>query len=162
MTDFIKENLFSILLCIMNIILIILYVSNNIKLTKLRKSYKDFMIRLGNGTDIAENLKQYMDKVEDIEKQNLEIIEYSTNLDSNMKKCLQKVGVVRYNAFDDVGSDLSFALAILDDNNNGYVLNGIYARESSNIYAKPVENGKSSYVLSEEEKEAIYKAVNQK
>ena len=47
MTDFIKENLFSILLCIMNIILIILYVSNNIKLTKLRKSYKDFMIRLG-------------------------------------------------------------------------------------------------------------------
>ncbi len=162
MTDFIKENLFSILLCIMNIILIILYVSNNIKLTKLRKSYKDFMIRLGNGTDIAENLKQYMDKVEDIEKQNLEIVEYARNLDLNMKKCLQKVGVVRYNAFDDVGSDLSFALAILDDKNNGYVLNGIYARDNSNIYAKPVENGKSSYVLSEEEKEAIYKAVNQK
>ncbi len=162
MTDFIKENLFSILLCIMNIILIILYVSNNIKLTKLRKSYKDFMIRLGNGTDIAENLKQYMDKVEDIEKQNLEIVEYARNLDLNMKKCLQKVGVVKYNAFDDVGSDLSFALAILDDKNNGYVLNGIYARDNSNIYAKPVENGKSSYVLSEEEKEAIYKAVNQK
>ena len=162
MADFIKENLFSILLCIMNIILIILYVSNNIKLTKLRKSYKDFMIRLGNGTDIAENLKQYMDKVEDIEKQNLEIVEYARNLDLNMKKCLQKVGVVRYNAFDDVGSDLSFALAILDDKNNGYVLNGIYARDNSNIYAKPVENGKSSYVLSEEEKEAIYKGVNQK
>ena len=162
MTDFIKENIFSILLCIMNIILIILYVCNNIKLTKLRKSYKDFMIRLGNGTDIAENLKQYMDKVEDIEKQNLEIVEYARNLDLNMKKCLQKVGVVRYNAFDDVGSDLSFALAILDDKNNGYVLNGIYARDNSNIYAKPVKNGKSSYVLSEEEKEAIYKAVNQK
>ena len=100
--------------------------------------------------------------VEDIEKQNLEIVEYARNLDLNMKKCLQKVGVVRYNAFDDVGSDLSFALAILDDKNNGYVLNGIYARDNSNIYAKPVENGKSSYVLSEEEKEAIYKAVNQK
>ena len=54
----------------------------------------------------------------------------------------------------------SFALAILDDYNNGIVLNGIYARDSSNIYAKPVENGESKYVLSNEEKEAINRAIN--
>ena len=72
----------------------------------------------------------------------------------------QKIGIVRYNAFKDTGSDLSFSLAILDAHNNGVVLNGIYARDSSNIYAKPIENGQSKYILSNEEKEAIYKAMN--
>ena len=162
MTDFIQENLFSIILCIMSAILIILYISNNIKLMKLRKSYKDFMERLGKGENIAENIQQFINKTENVEKQNKELLEYTKKLEDNMQNCLQKVGVVRYNAFDDVGSDLSFALAILDNYNNGYVLNGIYARENSNIYAKPVENGKSTYILSVEEKEAIEKAINQK
>ena len=162
MTDFIQENLFSIILCIMNAILIILYIANNIKLVKLRKSYKSFMERLGKGENIAENIQQFINKTETVEKQNQELLAYTKDLENHMQNCLQKVGVVRYNAFDDVGSDLSFALAILDNHNNGYVLNGIYARENSNIYAKPVENGMSPYVLSVEEKEAIKKAINQK
>ena len=81
------------------------------------------------------------------------------NLDEDLTNCIQKVGIVRYNAFKDTGSDLSFALALLDEKNNGVVLNGIYSREMSNIYAKPVENGKSTYTVSEEEAQAIQKAV---
>ena len=69
--------------------------------------------------------------------------------------------LMKYNAFKDVGSDLSFALAILNNQNDGIVLNGIYSRETSNIYAKPVIKGESTYTLSEEEKEAIKKAINQ-
>ena len=80
------------------------------------------------------------------------------NIEKEMKSNLQNVGIVRYNAFDDVGSNLSFAVAILDDYNNGIVLNGIYARETSSVYAKPVVNGDSEYPLSNEEKEAIKKA----
>ena len=76
-----------------------------------------------------------------------------------MDTCIQKIGIVRYNAFKDTGSDLSFALAMLDEKNNGVVLNGIYSREMSNIYAKPVEKGKSKYTLSEEEQQAIQKAI---
>ena len=82
------------------------------------------------------------------------------NLEEDLAKCIQKIGIVRYNAFKDTGSDLSFALALLDDKNNGVVLNGIYSREMSNIYAKPVKDGVSSYTISEEEKQAIEKAVN--
>ena len=77
-----------------------------------------------------------------------------------MNTCMQKVGLVRYSAFKDTGSDLSFALAILDKYNDGIVLNGIYSREMSNIYAKPIKEGKSTYTLSEEEKEAIEKAID--
>lgn len=66
-----------------------------------------------------------------------------------------KTGMVRYNAFRDTGSDLSFSLALLNEHNDGVVLNGIYARDMSNIYAKPIEGGKSKYALSDEEKQAI-------
>ena len=85
---------------------------------------------------------------------------FCKNLDDDLTKCIQKVGIVRYSAFKDTGSDLSFAVALLDEKNSGVVFNGIYSREMSNIYAKPVENGNSSYTLSEEESEAIRKAIN--
>ena len=69
--------------------------------------------------------------------------------------------MVRYSAFKDTGSDLSFALALLNDNNDGVISNGIYSREMSNIYAKQVKEGKTSGKLSEEEKEALEIALNQ-
>ena len=63
--------------------------------------------------------------------------------------------MVRFNAFKDVGSDLSFAIALLDRNDNGVVLNGLYGSDSSNIYAKPIKGGVSTYQLSDEEKYAL-------
>ena len=85
---------------------------------------------------------------------------YYKELDNKTKNCIQKVGIYRYNAYKDTGSDLSFAVALLDEENSGVVFNGIYSREMSNIYAKPVEKGNSSYTLSDEEAEAINKAIN--
>ena len=84
---------------------------------------------------------------------------FNSIVDEDVRNCIQKVGIVRYSAFKDTGSDLSFALALLDEKNNGVILNGIYSREMSNIYAKPVENGKSTYTISKEEEEAIKKAM---
>ena len=81
-------------------------------------------------------------------------------LDDQIQRCVQKIGVVRYNAYKDSGSDLSFAVALLDENNNGVVFNGIYSREMSNIYAKPVFDGKSKYTITDEENQAIDKAIN--
>ena len=72
-----------------------------------------------------------------------------------MKGCVQKVKLMRYNAFADTGSDLSYSLSLLDENNNGVVLSSIYGREDNRTYAKPIENGKSTYNLSEEEKKVL-------
>ena len=69
--------------------------------------------------------------------------------------------MVRYSPFKDTGSDLSFALAILNDNNDGVILNGIYSREMSNIYAKQIIAGKTNNKLWEEEKEVLEIALNQ-
>ena len=144
---------------IVNIILIILYVSSNLKLRKLNKEYRNFMKKVGKGDDLEENLKVYINKVEKVEKENKEIEDYCDALNKEIAKTIKKVGIVRYNAFKDTGSDLSFALALLNENNDGVVLNGIYSREMSNIYAKPIKDGKSKYTISEQEQEAIDKAI---
>lgn len=130
-----------------------------VKLSKLNNKYKKFMIKLGNGKNIEEDLENYMYQVRKVEEQNAKIELSINNLGESMEKCIQKIGIVRYNAFRDTGSDLSFALALLDEKNNGVVLNGIYSREISNIYAKPVKNGVSKYTVSEEEQQAIQQAV---
>ena len=158
--EFMRTDNFIIIVAISIIILLILYVANLIKLSKIKKEYNKFLIKLGNGQNIEEQIRGYMDKVLEVKNKNLEIEEYCKQLDNTLGNCLQKVGIVRYNAFKDTGSDLSFALAILNEENTGVVLNGIYSREVSNIYAKPIEKGNSMYVLSEEEKEAIQKAIN--
>lgn len=148
---------------ILNFIIILLFIGfivllvNNIK---MNNKYKKFMKKLGNGKNLEEDLEKFMNKVDKVEKQNTEIINFCRDLDENLSKCIQKIGIVRYSAFKDTGSDLSFAVALLDENNNGVVFNGIYSREMSNIYAKPVENGNSKYTLSNEEIEAIEKAIN--
>ena len=152
------EN-FMLILLGLNIVLLIAFIIAVIKISGINKKYKNFMQKLGNGKNIEEDLENYMHRVERVEKQNAEITDFIQKLDNDFEKSIQKIGIVRYNAYKDTGSDLSFALAMLDENNNGVVLNGIYSRETSNIYAKPVENGKSSYILSEEEQEAIRRAI---
>ena len=68
---------------------------------------------------------------------------------------LQNLRVLRYNAFDNTGSDLSYSVALVDEENNGVVLSSIYGREENRCYAKPVIAGKSQYVLSKEEQEVL-------
>ncbi len=147
--DFLKAML------ITNIVLIILVFINIAYMIYTNRKYINFMRKMGNGNNLDEMLKKYLEDVREIKKDNSEIKAYYTQLDNNIDSCVQKIGLVRYNAFKDVGSDLSFAIALLDRNDNGVVLNGLYGSESSNIFAKPVKNGVSKYQLSEEEKEAL-------
>ena len=73
---------------------------------------------------------------------------------------IQKVGLFRYNPFDDLGSDQSFSLSILDSTNSGVILTSLQHRNFTRIYAKPVKNGEGdSITLSNEEKSAIVKAI---
>lgn len=88
---------------------------------------------------------------------------FQKNLDlisSGSKKCISKVGLVRFNPFDDIGGDQSFTLALLDHNNSGVIITSLHTRENTRIYAKPVKNGEGqSMSLSKDEKLAIVKAI---
>lgn len=157
--DFLRTDTFLLILLGGIILLFILYITNMVKLSKIKRSYSNFMKRLGNGNNVDEMLRAYIYEVEKVVNKNEEIVSYCKELDEHIAKCTQKIGMVRYNAYRDTGSDLSFTLALLNEHNDGVVLNGIYARDMSNIYAKPIENGQSKYTLSNEEKEAISRAM---
>ncbi|MBP2651248.1 MAG: hypothetical protein H6Q74_2073 [Firmicutes bacterium] len=155
----IMGNLQSIILVITVLILLalIVFININIKLSRLNKKYSAMM----RGTDggnleslLMKQSTQIAQAVDQVSKMDIEC----KKLSAISKNCVQKVGLVRFNAFEDVGSDLSFALAILDGQNNGLVISSIYGRSESRIYAKPVENGQSSYHLTDEEKAALNKA----
>lgn len=157
--EILRSENYLLILSAITLIMVIAFLMQLISNIKLNKRYNRFMKKLDNGKDLGEELDNYMYKVDRVEKQNAEIMNYCKNIDEDMSKCIQKVGIVRYSAFKDTGSDLSFAVALLDDANNGVVFNGIYSMEMSNIYAKPIENGKSGYTLSDEENEAIKRAI---
>ena len=84
------------------------------------------MTKLGSGKDLSEDLNRYMNKVINTEKEIKDVKKYCKDLNTKINGCTQKVGIVRYNAYKDSGSDLSFAVALLDEENNGVVFNGIY------------------------------------
>lgn len=153
--EYIKTDNFLLISFSINILLLILVILLLYKVYKINKEYISFMEKMGNGKNLDEMLKIYLDDVKEIKQDNAEIKAYYTKLDNDISSCIQKVGLVRYNAFRNVGSDLSFAIALLDKNDNGIVFNGLYGSDSSNIYAKPIKNGESSYQLSPEEKYAI-------
>lgn len=157
--DFIKSDIFIIIVAGINILLFILFISNNIKLSKINKKYNLFMKKLGRGENVEEMLKKYINKVEEVDSKNQEVAKYCNKIDQDMTKCIQKIGMVRYSAFKDTGSDLSFALALLDESNDGVILNGIYSRDMSNIYAKQIKNGEAVNKLSEEETKALEIAI---
>jgi hypothetical protein len=128
--------------------------SNRAKIRKLKNKYNKFMNGLSDAS-IEEVLDDCIEKVNNVIGKNKEI-EYQLNaIKRNMYYCVQKVGIIRYNAFDDVGSDLCFSIALLDNNDDGVVISSLYARDSSSTYAKPVSRGKSKYALSAEEIKAI-------
>jgi RNA recognition motif-containing protein len=152
---------FIILSIAINIMLTIVVVLFYLKLKAIEKKHIDFISKFDENTNIEDTLKDYIQFVNNVNEENKIIKANSINLEKRVNKTLQKVGIVRYNAFEDVGSELSFALAILDNENNGFVINSIYSRNSSNVYAKPIESGTSKYTLSEEEIQAVSKAKEQ-
>ena len=158
--SFLHSDLFLIIILVLNLILLIWSIISNIRIKNIHNKDKIFMEKLGDGKNIKEDLERYMRRVSTTEEEIRKLSLYYKELDNKTQKCIQKVGVVRYNAYKDTGSDLSFAVCLLDEHNDGVVFNGIYSRDMSNIYAKPIENGVSKYKVTPEELEAIEKAIN--
>lgn len=146
-------------LIVIIIILLILIAVLFRSTSNLEKRYRKFM-RGVNNKNVEELIIGYMDKVDEANKNTLEMKHLFEKLDLRVKDCVQKVAMMRYKAFDDVGSDLSFSIALLNDKNDGVVITGIYGRNESTTYAKPIDKGISRYDLSEEELHVLAEAMN--
>lgn len=145
---------------ILNILFFILLIVNGSKMKKIQKKYEKFMSK--DNVDLEELLIQYTKKITTLLQNEKDILSTIKQIEDKQALCLQKVGMIRYKAIANTGADLSFAVALLDQQNNGVVLNGIYSRDGSYTYAKPIKEGKSTYTLSEEEEQALDQAINKK
>ncbi len=106
-----------------------------------------------------ENITEVLKKLGILEKNLGEFSRDLKELKAESRSHFKKIGFVRYNPFSGVGGDQSFSIALLDDHNNGVVLTSLFSREGNRVYAKIVEKGVSPHVLSDEEKQAIKKAI---
>ena len=98
-------------------------------------------------------------KMNELIVKNRQIDEDYTELKALFSRSIQKVAVHRFCAFADMGGDLSYAIALLDYQNNGIILSSIFGRQDSCTYVKPIENGVSKYPLSQEENKVLLEAM---
>lgn len=147
----------SIIIVLLLILVIVLFKS----ISTLENRYRRFM-RGTNGKNIEDIILKQIDNIEVANNNSNTALEECNKLNEKLKGCVQRVAIMRYKAFEDVGSDLSFSIAILDDNSDGIILTGIYGREDSTTYAKPIDKGISRYDLSEEEIHVLNEAINKK
>ena len=161
--NFIVNNQGYIILALMVLvlILIIIIIMAHVSLNKLETRYRKLM-RGVNNKNLEEMVISYLDKIDEVKEENEGMRQMYDALNDKVQICVQKISMVRYKAFSDVGSDLSFSIALLDGNDNGAVLTSIYGRNESTTYAKPIDKGMSRYDLSEEEKQVLEQAINSK
>ncbi len=143
------------------LILLILNIVTLAKVSKLKKKYNSFM-EGKEAKSLEETIITRFRQVDDL-KVNQELQGKDIEaLKANILKTYQKFGLVKYDAFNEMGGQLSFSLAMLDKKNNGFLLNTVHNREGSYTYVKEIFDGKSEINLSEEEEKALNKAINAK
>ena len=148
-----------ILLMVLMVFVLLYLVRVSMKLSRFLKRYRIFM----RGRDAVSLEKAFAQKFLEVDK----LMELSKNqaleigrIKDVLTRTTNKIGIVKYDAFPDVGGKLSFALAMLDESNSGFVLNAIHSREGCYTYVKEIVKGESYIVLGQEEKDALRQAVN--
>jgi len=113
----------------------------------------------GEASGIDEILDRQLNRMDALSERHDALNKLHRELEELSHRTLQKVGVIRYNPFADTGGDQSFAIALLDSLGNGVVLSSLHSRTDTRVFAKPVQGGRSRYPLSDEEQDAIRKAL---
>lgn len=142
-----------LVLIIVNVFLVIYSYRANKKIDKL--------LEKGKIKDFKEILLSQKEKNSDLEAKIKDAFLKIKNLEGVSEKTIQKTGIVRFNPFNDMGGNQSFAVALLDNKNDGFVISSLFVKEGNRVYAKAVKNGKSEHLLSDEEKEALDRAIKQ-
>ena len=153
----------SIVLLAMAVLILACFVVTIISLTKyckLNNKYKKFM-----GGNEAKALEAYIMSLIEANKENEDAIKANRSqikrLFEKQKFHYQKIGIHKYDAFQEMGGQLSFALTLLDENNDGFIINSVHNIQSSYCYAKEVKNGACGINLSKDEAISLEKALKQ-
>ena len=133
----------------------------HIRLGSLKKKY-DFFMQGDNGASLERKLSVEVSEIRDAAKGLETMMTEQAAIRNIQSNTIQKIGFVKYNAFENIGNELSFSLTLLDGNLNGIVISSVYGRNESRIFTKPIVNGKSLASLSQEELASLQAAMGQR
>lgn len=157
----IRENLTVLItaLLLLAAVLVVLVVVLASRLGRMTRLYRKLTTGTSGG-NLEEHLVGYVEQVRNVDERMKALEERAGQLADTQRRCLQHVGVVRYDAFEDVGGEQSFSLALTDSEKNGAVMSSVYSRTDVRVYAKALSNGKASHPLSAEEQRALAAAMD--
>jgi hypothetical protein len=141
------------------LVMLILLVAQSIRLGRAVRDYRS-LVGDGRAGSIGEVLEQHIGRVDAVSQQLREMGRVHATLEHRTLTSLQHIGLVRFNPFEDTGSDQSFAIALLDGERDGIVISSLHGRANTRVFAKPVQAGTSPHAFSTEEEQAIRIAVS--
>ena len=145
-------------LVILVVLLLILAIITMTKLRRLDRKY-DYFMRGKDAETLEDIIMDEIDELGDLRAEDRSNKDSIRTLNRNFRASFQKYGIVKYNAFKGMGGNLSFALAVLDYTNSGFVMNCVHSREGCYLYIKEVDMGQTDIVLGNEEQEALEQAL---
>ena len=145
-------------LVILVVLLLILVIVTMTKLRRLDRKY-DYFMRGKDAETLEDIIMDEIDELRDLRAEDRSNKDSIRTLNRNFRASFQKYGIVKYNAFKGMGGNLSFALAVLDYTNSGFVMNCVHSREGCYLYIKEVDMGQTDIVLGNEEQEALDQAL---
>ena len=140
--------------------LFLLILNLNLKHSRLKAAYASFM-KGKDAKSLEESFLERFDELEEVTAIALKNRAMIHKINEDMMSNIQKVGIVKYDAFHEMGGKLSFVLTLLDGNNSGYIINSMHSREGCYNYIKEIVKGESYIELSEEEAESLERAIYQ-
>ncbi|HUV73486.1 MAG TPA: DUF4446 family protein [Anaerolineae bacterium] len=124
---------------------------------QLRRTYAALLTG-ADDQDLGELLGMYVEQMQLAASKAEQLSRSSDRMEIKVRKSMQRLGLVRFNAFEGIGGEQSFAIALLDEAGDGFVLSSLQGRDESRLYAKPITKWDSTYTLSVEENQAIARA----
>lgn len=156
----IDPGILVIALFVLIVVLFILVINANMKYTRLKTSYNSFM-KGKDGRTLEECIFERFEELDNLTTLTVKNRQAIRKINEEMMSNFQKVGIVKYDAFDEMGGKLSFAITLLDGNNSGYIINSMHSREGCYNYVKEIVKGESYIELSGEEAESLERAIFQ-
>lgn len=136
------------------LLLLVAFIAQSVRLGRAVRAYRD-LVRDERGGSLHDRLVGSAEQAVRASERMAEIESMHAVIEGRSRRSLQHVGLVRFNPFDDTGSDQSFAIALLDDERDGVVISSLHGRANTRVFAKPIEAGVSAHNLSDEEAQAI-------
>ncbi len=155
-----KIEILIIALFVLVVVLFILVINANMKYNRLKFSYNSFM-KGKDGRTLEDSIFERFEELDNLTEMTIKNRQAIRKINEEMMSNFQKVGIVKYDAFNEMGGKLSFAITLLDGNNSGYIINSMHSREGCYNYIKEIVKGESYIELSEEEAESLDNAIFQ-